>query len=315
MRTFAALTLFSIALTATAQTPAKAPSAGQTGKQTAKLADWKTILADEHPSDKACGQARKLCESYTSAKDVSTQLEAQKCMVRVALCGKAISMVAGDDSGSSTIRKGYPQEAAEEASKHLEAALKLAPQDLSLHIARIHILMSSGRYNDIPVDLEKSVTTYKGNDGLPAWLSLAPDLDEIRQYKAGIDAMKVLDKHYPNNPDVLSNLGAFYTEMKQDADAVSYLRRAVELAPNDPINAWDFGRALDATGKTDEADRWYQKSLSLDTDANRHKESACVYAEFVEKKLKDKARACGLEKADCPAEKQTACGTGSGAKN
>jgi tetratricopeptide (TPR) repeat protein len=95
--------------------------------------------------------------------------------------------------------------------------------------------------------------------------------------------------------------------LKRDSEAIPYLQKAAQLAPDDPINAWDLARALDYSGKTELADRWYQKSLSLDTDKERRKHSLCLYAAFVETKLKDRPRACSMEKKDCTPEEQTAC--------
>jgi Flp pilus assembly protein TadD len=85
------------------------------------------------------------------------------------------------------------------------------------------------------------------------------------------------------------------------------LQKAVQLAPNDPINAWDLGRTYDYAGQIDLADKWYQKGISLETNAEQRSNNECLYAIFVEKKLLDKVRACTLEKKDCSSEEQTAC--------
>ncbi len=118
--------------------------------------------------------------------------------------------------------------------------------------------------------------------------------------------MKVLEKHYPNNPDVIGNIGAFLDLLKRDSEAIPYLQKAAELAPNDPINAWDLARAYDYSRKTELADKWYQKGLSLDTDTERRKHSSCLYAIFLETKLHDRARACPMEMKNCSQEEQTA---------
>ncbi len=86
---------------------------------------------------------------------------------------------------------------------------------------------------------------------------------DLRQFDVGLEFMKILDKHYPNNSDVLGNIGAFLDMMKRDTEAIPYLEKAVELAPNDPINTWDLGRAYDYAGQIKEADTWYNKALPL----------------------------------------------------
>jgi tetratricopeptide (TPR) repeat protein len=155
--------------------------------------------------------------------------------------------------------------------------------------------------------LDESCDIYKGKDALDAWMAYAPELNDLRQYQVALDFMKVLDKHYPNNPDVLGNIGAFLSILKKDSEAIPYLQKAAQLAPNDPINAWDLGRTYDYAGQIQLADSWYQKGIALDTDAERRKQSSCLYAIFVETKLHDRARACVMENKDCEEDKQTAC--------
>jgi len=41
---------------------------------------------------------------------------------------------------------------------------------------------------------------------------------------------------------------------KRDKEAIPYLERAVKLAPYDPINAWDLGRAYDYADEVKLAD-------------------------------------------------------------
>jgi tetratricopeptide (TPR) repeat protein len=277
--------------------------------QAQQLSDWQKLIGKKDCRQADCDQARKLCESYIDSKNLSEQVEAQKCLANVALCGKDIISLEGDDAGGGNIHGGFQPEAVDEALAHLKKGIQLAPQDLSIHQGRLHILEVSTSYDQMIQALDESCSIYAGKDALEAWLAYAPELADLRQYKTAVEFMKVLDKHYPNNPDVIGNIGAFYSLLKQDKDAIPYLRRSVELAPNDPINAWDLGRELDYAGQTEEADKWYQKGIALDTDQERRKESACLYAEFVEKKLKDTKRACTLQKANCPAEKQTACVT------
>jgi Flp pilus assembly protein TadD len=95
--------------------------------------------------------------------------------------------------------------------------------------------------------------------------------------------------------------------LKRDQEAISYLKRAVELAPNDPINTWDLGRAYDYSGEPALADHWYNNGIALMTDPGQIRQSRCTYAEFVEKKLKDATRACKLQNENCEPDQRTAC--------
>jgi tetratricopeptide (TPR) repeat protein len=275
------------------------PCAAQQGK----LSDWPKLI--EKCDVKA---AQKLCSMYVASKNIAEQVEAQKCLANVALCGNDVVQLEGDSAGGGTIRQGYRPEAVDAALDHLNAALKLAPQDITIHEGRLHVLEAAGRYSDMVQSLDDSCAVYQGKEGLDAWLNYAPELLDLRQYETGLAFMKVLDKHYPNNSDVLGNIGAFLDLMKRDSEAIPYLLRAVALAPNDPINTWDLGRAYDYAEQIKEADTWYNKALPLMIDPDQKKQSLCMYAEFVEKKLNDRTRACDLQKQNCETEKQTACG-------
>jgi tetratricopeptide (TPR) repeat protein len=270
--------------------------------QAQNLLDWPKLLGKDD-----CAAAKNLCNPFVESKDTAQQVEAQKCLANASLCGHSMTMLERDDAGGGTMRDSYSAEAIDEALEHLNIGLKPAPQDISIHEGRLHLLEVSGRYSEMPKALEESCNAYSGKDAPDVWLGYSSELADLRQFNAGLDFMKVLNKHYPNNPDIVGNIGAILSYLKRDSEAISYLQEAVKLAPNDPINAWDLGRIYDYAGQIDLANKWYQKGFSLETDPSRLKESSCIHAEFVEKKLHDPTRACGLEKKDCSSDKQTAC--------
>jgi len=216
-------------------------------------------------------------------------------------------MLQGDDAGGGTLGGSFKPEAIDEALVHLNLGLKLTPQDLSIHQGRLHVLEVSGRYLQMSAALDESCSTYRGKEVPDAWLAYSIDLMSLRQYNAGLEFMKVLDKHYPDNPDIIGNIGAFLSSLKRENEAIPYLERAAKMAPNDPINAWDLGRAYDYSGKTASADTWYKKGISLMTDADQKKQSLCLYADFMDRRLGDRVQACDLEKQNCAEDEQTAC--------
>ena len=270
--------------------------------QTAKLTEWPKLI-DTHE----CEAAKQLCSGFVDSGDISQKVESQKCLANVALCGHDVVLLQGDDAGGGTLSGGYTPEAVDDALVHLNLGLKLAPQDLSIHQGRLHILEASARYSDMVTALDESCTIYKGSDALQAWLAYAAELADLRQTHDGLAFMKVLDRHYPDSPDVLANVGAFLSMLKRPAEAIPYLQRAVQLAPKDPINVWDLGKAYDLTDQIELADKWYQKGLSLQTENEQLSESSCLYAHFVEQKLHDRERACFLEQKHCAEENRTAC--------
>jgi len=202
---------------------------------------------------------------------------------------------------------GYAREVIDEALVHLNAALKLAPQDLSIHQGRLHVLEISSRYSEMTSALDESCKIYNGPGGADPWIVYTSELFEDKHYQASLALLEVLEKYYPNNHEVLGNLGAVHAVLKNDDKAIQYLRKALELAPNDFVDAWNLARLYDYTEKLELADQWYRKALSLEPDPDKKREQSCAYAGFVEKKLKDSACACELQKASCPVEEQTSC--------
>lgn len=271
--------------------------------QSGNLSDWPKLI--DKKDSKA---ATVLCTRFVDSKSTGEQVEAHKCLANAILCENSEIMLEGDSEGGGTIRGSYKPDAVDEALAHLNLALILAPQDLSIHLGRLHLLEVSGRYGEMVKALDESCNIYKGKEVPSAWIEYSPELVELRQYETGLEFSKVLDRHYPNSPDVLGNIGAFLDLLKRSDESIPYLKRAVELAPEDPINAWDLGRAYDYANRDELADQWYKKGLSLMHDPAQMKETRCIYAHFLEDKLHDRIHACSLEKQNCGKEERTACG-------
>ncbi|HTW45893.1 MAG TPA: hypothetical protein VMD58_10130 [Acidobacteriaceae bacterium] len=270
--------------------------------QSTKLSDWPSLI-----DGKKKQAAEQLCTSYVNSPDIAQRVEAQKCLANVALLGNDIVLLQGDDNGGGTLSGGYTREAVDEALAHLNIALKLAPQDLSIHEGRLHILEVSGRYSDMLEAIKQSCTIYKGRDAVDVWLQYVGELDDLGQYRVALEFSKVLDQYYPNNPDIIANVGAFLMMLGKPASGIPYLQNAVKLAPYDPINTWDLGRAYDLTNQNQLADIWYQKGFSLQTDKQVLRQNSCIYAHFLDEKLHRRTTACAMEKANCDAKDQAAC--------
>jgi tetratricopeptide (TPR) repeat protein len=277
--------------------------------QTAGIAEW-TKLIDAGNAEKA----KQLCTQFLESKDLRERVEAQKCLANVALSGHDVVMLQGNGSGGGTLSGGCTSEAVDEALLHLNAGIKLAPEDLTIHQGRLHVLEASGRYAEMIKALDDSCNIYKGTDALQSWLAYASELSDLEQYEPGLEFMKVLDAHYPKSPDVLGNIGAFLSMLGKPAEAIPYLQQATQLAPTDPINAWDLGRAYDRSDQIALADQWYQKGLALQTEPKQLKDGSCLYAQFVERKLNDTKRACLLERKSCDTAEQAACSQSSNKK-
>ncbi len=271
--------------------------------QESKTASWQDLLKGGKRDE-----ARSLCSGWLASKDTAKLVEAHKCLANVALCGNEdVMTLQPNDQSGGVLASAYKPEAVDDALGQLNQALKLAPQDLSIHQGRLHLLEVSFRYSDMAKALDESCTIYRGTEGVQAWLDYTSELFGDKQFRASLALLEVLDKHYPDSHDVLGNIGAIHLVLREDEQGIAYLQRAVDLAPKDPIDAWNLGRAYDYAEKLDLADQWYKKALTLDSDSTRRQQSTCIYGGFVGTKLHDAERACELQRANCPADRQPAC--------
>lgn len=245
------------------------------------LADWPKLIAA-----KRCEDARNLCTAYVYSVDTSGRVGAQKCLAEADIC-------AGNNL--------------QDALMHLNVALRMAPQDISVHMARLHTLQKTGNFAMMPQALEESSNIYKGSDALQSWLRISEELMDARQYSTGLDFTRVMDRHYPNQAQVLGDMGMFASAMGKNDDAIAYLKRATSLAPKDETITWEMARVYDNANQIDLANRWYKKSLPMTRSAHQLMENSCVYAMFVETKLHDRQHACQMERMSCEIEQQTAC--------
>ena len=271
--------------------------------QSSTSEDWKDLLQQGK-----CKKARALCSPWIHAPEIARQVEGRKCMANVALCenpgGIALTR---NDAGGAEMGSEFTPQSVDEALMHLNVALKLAPQDVSIHKGRLHILEVSSRFSQMAVALDESCRIYKTKDGALEWLDYTAELFEAKHFRGALELLLVLEKHYPGSHEVLGNIAAVHMAQGEFDQGLSYLQKALKIAPDDPIDVWNVARAYDLAGKTEQAEQWYPKALALDPDESRRKANTCLYAEFVEKKLLNAARACELQRENFPAIEQTAC--------
>jgi len=292
------LLLSPIGVAVTAQSkPAAKPAVASLEQQWGHLIDTKQFA-----------KADKLCTSWMSSPDITKQVEAQKCLANVTLCRGSVLSVNGNEVGGGSIGEGYTPAAADEALKHLNEGIRLAPQDVSIHQGRLHVLEVTGRFDEMAKALDESIGIYSGPGTPDIWLAYAAELGNDGQPTAGLHISEVLYKHYPNNSDVIGNLGAFHDMLKQWDQGLPYLRQAVELNPKDPIDTWNLGWALDHLDQTEEADKWMSKSLQLgDNSETSDLNRKCLYGKFTVTKLHKKTEGCALVTANCDADDRAVC--------
>lgn len=265
--------------------------------------EWQALVQSEKAAE-----ARTLCEGWLKTEKKNLPLaEAHKCLANVELSTASTITLVSNESGGGAIMPLYQGPALDRALGHLDAAGKLRPGDISIFQGRLYILLSSNKLKEMPTYLEKTIRAYTGKDGLESWLNYSSELFEMGNNRTGLAFTKVLEQHYPDDHRVIANLGAYHMVLRQDKEALKYVKKAVEMNPKDQINAWNLGRLYDFTEKNDLADKYYRKSLTLEQTPDELAEHQCLYAAFVENKLKDKARACEIKKKYCPQSSGPAC--------
>jgi tetratricopeptide (TPR) repeat protein len=267
-----------------------------------KESDWRGLL-----DAKKFDQVNVLCTGWTASKTIATRVEAEKCLANLALARGPSVAILGNETGGGTLGDSASPDAVSAAVIHLKRAISLAPQDLTIHQGRLYVLESAGRFDEMCTALDESAAIYKGPDALQAWMAYDFELADMGQLRAGLKFAEVLDLHYPNSHDVIGNTGTFHSMLKEYKEALPYQRRAVQLAPEDPLDAWNLGRTFAELGQTANADLWMSKGIALDPSGKQMLDAKCFYADFVATKLQQPERACQLEKASCAPDRQTAC--------
>ena len=264
---------------------------------------WMALIGAER-----IDEARELCSGWLGSKDATHQAQAHKCLANVEGASARTIMLEGDDVGGGRMRPGFAGEAVDRALGHLDAAIRLAPADLSIHQGRLHLLMASGQFMRTAEALTDSLKSYTGQDALEAWLDYTPRFFQARKFRAGLGFTKVLEGHYPDEHRIVANIGGFLLALQENEEALRYGEKAVEMHPKDPINNWNLGLMYEYAARIEDADKQFRKSFSLPVAPGQTVVQNCLrYADFAEKKLGDPKRACTIYTDYCPGESPPKC--------
>ncbi|MDH5446835.1 MAG: hypothetical protein OEY52_14895 [Gammaproteobacteria bacterium] len=262
--------------------------------------DWMALLQNNQIEE-----ATKLCKSLETSADPVDKASAYKCYANLAIMGKDVIIVEGNDVGGGMLRGGYRGKPLEQALIYLNKAIVLTPKDESIHQGRMHILLESGLYQKALEALKDSINVINSKEHLELWLNYTPYYFNAGQHKAGIEFTKVLKDKFGEDHRLHANLGAFYSMINEDRDAIDNMEKAIKINPSSPLNTWNLARLYDYTGKLDKADLMYEKALSLKAgpfDTDLEPRMNCLYSEFLFKKRNNKTKACAYHKEFCKVE-------------
>lgn len=165
-----------------------------------------------------------------------------------------------------TIFRGYQSE----ISQIFNAlALYLNPAHDVARVSMADLLESGRRYNEAIFQYEKisrSSPIY-----FMAQLKIANDYMIQRQNQAALEKLNALLKEYPDEYQVLFNLGEINRILDQQPAAIRYYRQALEVIPETEKNDWTvyyaLGMAYERNDEWKKAENTLQKALKI---SNRH---------------------------------------------
>lgn len=253
--------------------------------------------------------ATKLCTGWEKSGTAEEKLEAEKCLTAIVLQGAPLPSVKEMKAGAPK----YSAPVADEALGHIERGLALTPDDLKLNLGRLFVLAEAHRYEAVGPAFEATLKAMPGEEFMPYWQQTIGDLVQDGVPRAALAVAEVLLKHFPESHEVAGNVGSVHDVMKEWSEGLPYQRKAVELAPNDAIDTWNLGWALDHLGQLDEADKWMSASLKLPSDDASLGERRCLYGRFLVVERKQTARGCALVKSACGRAVVAGCAVGTGA--
>jgi tetratricopeptide (TPR) repeat protein len=278
--------------------PAKPSAADEAAAQEAGKS-W-IALCDQDKS----AELPPLCQPWLTSPNRLLVAEGHKCLANFELAGARTVRIDGDKSGG-VLAGGYHGPGVDAALTHLDAGIAASPDDLSIHQGRLHVLEASGRFERMSAALEQSLAVYRGPDARKAWLAYTFELEEDRQLESDVAFVRVLLKRYPEDHEVVGNLGAVLQELGRTDEALTFLRRAVALAPEDAYDNWNLGQAL-INSDLAAAEASMRKGLARAKEEDRAGMS-CKLGHFLEEKRGNPTEACALEKRGCEKDDRSAC--------
>ena len=171
---------------------------------------------------------------------------------------------------------------------YYEAWMKKNPNDLSATTRIARLLAGLGRGPEAQQWLEKALKIAPTNKELR--LTLIGQLMYEQKFADVIAQYEQLDKHEPNNPDTLRDLGRVIlkdTSRDQAArkkDATAVWNRLTTSKPKDPLVASQVAELFRQVEMTDEALALYQKAISLAPDSAQYKEYLGEYYHSLKRK-------------------------------
>jgi Flp pilus assembly protein TadD len=154
-----------------------------------------------------------------------------------------------------------------EAIAELQAAAKVAPREPNVHFGLGYLYWKSHQYDNAQREFDAELTLDPGHAQALAYLG-----DIAMKTNHPEDAVSLLRKSIQLKSDIrLANidLGVLLAEQKQYPDAVATLQHAVALAPAEPDAHYRLARVYQEMGKTTESKAEFAKVRELREKADK----------------------------------------------
>ena len=162
--------------------------------------------------------------------------------------------------------------------KYLDQALKIDPQNEELMVFKAEKMMDDGKFDEARVYLEDVIK--KDASNRRAYLLLAETFLRENKYDEAMGIQKRLLKQFPNDPDVLYNIGMLYLEELHNFDeAEFYFQKLLTIKPDDVEVIARLAEAYTKVEKWAMAEEYYRKLLEFmpDNKAVWQNLYICVY--------------------------------------
>ncbi|OGV67998.1 MAG: hypothetical protein A3K19_27995 [Lentisphaerae bacterium RIFOXYB12_FULL_65_16] len=157
----------------------------------------------------------------------------------------------------------------DEARTHLEEALRLQPDDASLHNDLGYVLMRQGQYETAASHCRQACKL--APDNAEGFDNLGRAFFGLAQFDAAANAFRRAHELAPDQLDPIVNLGSTYMEQGKATEALNWYRTALAKAEGDPRLQCLLGTALLRSGDPAQAVEYLRRAVGTDpTLADAH---------------------------------------------
>ncbi|MFQ5720652.1 MAG: tetratricopeptide repeat protein [Acidobacteriota bacterium] len=150
-----------------------------------------------------------------------------------------------------------------EALESIDKAIDIEPDDYTNYYMRAHIYLAAGETEKSIADLARVLeinpyfTDARNTMGV-AYATLGDTASALAAFDAALD-----DPKYPFKQKVYYNRGDLYFNQEDFPKAIEEFRRALTVEPDYARAHFKLGKALQATGRAEEANREFDEVLRL----------------------------------------------------